>query len=52
MKYNMKNFDDFDGWTHTPDLDISFQHCGRPAYWEGDDVFCNKCNTKMGEDKS
>jgi hypothetical protein len=35
------------GWVSTPDLDISFQHCGRPAYWEGDEVFCNKCNEQL-----
>lgn len=35
------------GWVSTPDLDISFQHCGRPAYWEGEDVFCSKCNVRM-----
>jgi hypothetical protein len=35
------------GWVSTPDKEISFQHCGRPAYWEGDDVFCNKCNEEL-----
>ena len=40
-----------DGWVSTPDKEISFEHCGRPAYWEGEDVFCNKCNAKMGEDE-
>ena len=36
-----------EGWVSTPDLDISFQHCGRPAYWEGDEVYCSKCQTKL-----
>jgi hypothetical protein len=35
------------GWVSTPHLDISFQHCGRPAYWENEDVYCSKCQTKM-----
>ena len=38
---------DTDGWVCTPDKEISFEHCGRPAYWEGEDVFCNKCNEKL-----
>ena len=38
-------------WVYTPEKHVSFEHCGRPAYWEGDDVFCNKCNAKMGEDE-
>ena len=36
-------------WVSTPDLDISFQHCGRPAYWEGDEVYCSKCQTKLDD---
>ena len=35
------------GWVSTPELDISFQHCGRAAFWEGDDVYCSKCQIRM-----
>ena len=37
-------------WVYTPHLDISFQHCGRPAYWEGENVFCSKCNKELEGD--
>ena len=30
-------------WKFTPELDVSWQHCGRPAYWENDEVYCSKC---------
>ena len=57
MKYKIEididHSDDWnDGWVSTPDKEISFEHCGRPAYWEGEDVFCNKCNAKMEEEES
>ena len=35
------------GWVSTPDLDVSFQHCDRPAYWEDGEVYCSKCNVRM-----
>ena len=38
-----------DGWVFTPDKDISFEHCGRPAYWETEGVFCSKCNVRMSD---
>ena len=31
------------GWVYTPEKDSSFEHCGQPAYWEGEDVYCSKC---------
>lgn len=40
-----------DGWEVRPEMDISFWHCGRPAYWDGDlddsDVICSKCQEIM-----
>ena len=38
---------DDDGWVYTPDKDISFEHCGRPAYWEGEEVYCSKCSARL-----
>lgn len=29
------------------DSDVSWQHCGRPAYWEGEDVYCSKCQEQL-----
>jgi hypothetical protein len=26
-----------------------FYHCRQPAYWEGDNVYCSKCQQEMGE---
>ena len=40
---------ELDSWVFTPDKDISFEHCGRPAYWEGERVFCSKCNEEYVE---
>ena len=37
-------------WVSTPDKDISFEHCGRPAYWQGEQVYCSKCQTKLDGD--
>lgn len=34
-------------WIMTEHKDISFEHCGVPAYWEGDDVYCSKCQEKL-----
>jgi predicted amidophosphoribosyltransferase len=38
-------------WTNTPMKDISFEHCGRPAYWEGQDVYCSKCQIKLEDNE-
>jgi hypothetical protein len=32
------NFDDSSGF---------FFHCGRQAYWEGNEVFCSKCQSML-----
>jgi hypothetical protein len=37
-------------WERNEQADISFWHCGQPAYWEGDDVYCSKCQEKMESD--
>lgn len=37
------------GWVLTPHKDISFEHCGQPAYWEDDDVYCSKCQVMLQE---
>lgn len=31
------------------DGDVSWEHCGRPAYWEGYEVYCSKCQTQLKE---
>lgn len=36
-------------WIRTEHKDISFEHCGVPAYWEGDDVYCSKCQEKLDD---
>jgi hypothetical protein len=36
-------------WKYTPELDISFQHCERPAHWQGEEVVCSKCQQVMPE---
>lgn len=36
-------------WVITDNKDISFEHCNRPAYWEGDAVICSKCQETMPE---
>ena len=36
-------------WEIREDKDISFWHCGRPGYWEGDDIYCSKCQVREGE---
>lgn len=41
---------DFTGWQHSPELDVSFAHCGRSAYWEGEQVFCSKCQEELTDD--
>ena len=37
-------------WVCVDELDVSFQHCGRPAYWEGNNVYCSKCQEMLGDD--
>jgi hypothetical protein len=37
-------------WVHTPDKYISFEHCGRPAYWESDQVYCSKCQEMLPDE--
>lgn len=36
-------------WVFTEGKDVSFEHCGQPAYWEGEEVFCSKCQEQMPE---
>ena len=37
-------------WLFTPDKDVSFEHCGRQAYWENDEVYCSKCSEMLKPD--
>lgn len=37
------------GWAFTANKDISFEHCGRPAYWQGEQVVCSKCQEVMSD---
>jgi hypothetical protein len=34
-------------WELKEDKDISWWHCDRAGYWEGDEVYCSKCQNKM-----
>ena len=36
-------------WEFKDDQDISWWHCGQPGYWEGEEVYCSKCQTKLEE---
>lgn len=36
-------------WVHTEEKDVSFEHCGIPAYWQDDEVYCSKCQEKLEE---
>lgn len=36
-------------WVRTEHKDISFEHCGTPAYWCGDSVYCSKCCEMLDE---
>ena len=38
------------GWVLTEEKDISFEHCGRPAYWENENVFCSKCGEELPDE--
>ena len=29
------------------DGDVSWQHSGRPAYWEDDEVYCSECQVML-----
>lgn len=40
-----------DGWVLHDEADVSWSHCDRPAYWEGEDVYCSKCQELLGTDK-
>jgi hypothetical protein len=31
------------GWVFVEEKDVSWEHCGRPAFWEGESVVCGKC---------
>jgi hypothetical protein len=39
------------GWVTYEDREISFWHCDRAGYWEGQEVYCSKCQTKLEEPK-
>jgi hypothetical protein len=39
--------DKIDKWELKENQDISWWHCGRAGYWEGDDVYCSKCQNKL-----
>lgn len=39
------------GWVVTEHLDISFQHCNRPAFWDNDEVYCSRCGEVLDENK-
>jgi len=34
-------------WVMKQDKDISWEHCGRPAYWENEEVYCSKCQAML-----
>ena len=36
-------------WEMKENSDVSWWHCSRPGYWEGDDVYCSKCQNKLEE---
>jgi hypothetical protein len=36
-------------WELKEDSDVSWWHCDRAGYWEGQDVYCSKCQTKLEE---
>jgi hypothetical protein len=38
-----------DNWVITEEKEISFEHCRRPAYWEGEQVYCSKCQEMLPE---
>ena len=36
-------------WELKEEMDISWWHHGSPAYWENDEVYCSKCQERLGE---
>jgi len=36
-------------WEIKEDSEVSWWHCDRAGYWEGQDVYCSKCQTKLEE---
>jgi hypothetical protein len=36
-------------WELKDDSEVSWWHCDRAGYWEGQDVYCSKCQTKLEE---
>jgi len=34
-------------WKLHEEADISWWHCDQPGYWEGDNVYCSKCQEVM-----
>jgi hypothetical protein len=38
-------------WVMTDYLDISFQHCNRPAFWDNDEVYCSRCGVMLDENE-
>lgn len=34
-------------WELKEDSEVSWWHCGRAGYWEGQEVYCSKCQTKL-----
>ena len=34
-------------WELKEEMDISWWHCGRAGYWQDEDVYCSKCQTKL-----
>jgi hypothetical protein len=37
-------------WELKDDQDISWWHCGQAGYWEGEEVYCSKCQAKLEDD--
>lgn len=37
------------GWVFREELDVSWEHCGRSAYWADNAVVCSKCQETMPE---
>lgn len=37
-------------WELKEDSEVSWWHCGRAGYWEGQEVYCSKCQTKLEEE--
>jgi hypothetical protein len=39
-------------WVLREDQDISWWHCDRAGYWEGDNVYCSKCQDMLSDDST